>query len=180
MRTDLRKKWLTLAAVACVSVLALDRLVVSPLTRLFRNRRTRIAELREAVSQGTLLLGRAESMRERWGTMTREALPASNSTSEEGVLKAMSQWAGESRITYTSLTPQWRQHEDGYQTLECRATAEGDLQSITRFLHALERAPMSVRLEGCELTAKDQRGERLVLNARLSALRLPRDEDATP
>ena len=81
------------------------------------------------------------------------------------------------RITFTALNPQWHSHEEGYATLECRASATGDQAGIARFLYELETDPLAVRLENCEIATSDKEGRRLVLAARFTALRLREDQE---
>lgn len=168
----MRRKWLMIAAGAVVGLLIADRLVLTPLLRHWEDQGARIASLRQSVSQGSALQEREESMRMRWQKMTREALTNNASAAEDSVLKAAARWARESRLIFTSVTPQWQSHEDNSQTLECRATGQGDLRAVTRFLFELESDPLPIRLRSVEITAKDERGRQLTLDARFSALSL--------
>ena len=174
--TDLRKKWLPYTAMACVGLLVADRLVLTPLTHHWQEQGTRIAELRESLERGTLLLEREDSLRDRWTAMRDDAIPADASAAENEVLKAAARWARDSRILLTGMVPQWRKHKSRYETLECRINAEGDLTTVTRFLRELETDPLAVRLEACEITAQDDQGRKLTLSARFSALRVPTPE----
>ena len=78
----------------------------------------------------------------------------------------------------TSLVPQWRD-EDGYRTLDCRATVQGSLEAVARFLLELEKDPLAVRLERTALTTRNEQGRVLTLDTRFSALQLPLEEEET-
>ena len=165
-------KWLVVAALGALGLVLLDRVVLTPALEGFGRQSERLAELRESVAKGRQLLERQEALKERWADMQRRALSSDIPAAEDKLLKSVAQWVQASHITLTGLTPQWRRHKQGYQTLECRATAQGNLQAIARFLYELEKDPLALQLEQYELAARDERGYQLTLNARFSGLQL--------
>jgi hypothetical protein len=179
LKIENRQQLLTLVAVGIVAVLAADRLVLSPLARGWKARSERIATLKESVSRGQALLDRAATMERRWEGMQEHDLSAEISAAENEVLKSVASWARDSRITFTSMIPQWKNNEEGYWTMECRASAIGDLRAVTRFLFALETDPLAVRLEECEVGSRDEKGQQMTLTVRFSALRLPPEKEGS-
>jgi hypothetical protein len=173
-----RQRWLALAAAAAVAILVLDRMVLTPYARSWRERAAEIEQLELKVSRGRSLLERADFLEQRWHRMQRDALAPRRPAAEETVLKQSAKWARESHVRFTSLTPQWRQPEPGYEVLECRAGLGGNLEAIVRFLYALERDPVAIRIEEFQLAADDEQGRRLNLNLRFSGLRLVRPQSA--
>jgi hypothetical protein len=167
-----RITWLKIGAAAAIGLLVMERLIVSPVARHWKEQGERILVVRERVQRGQLLLEREDSIRGRWAVMRRGDLPDDPSAAENEVLKAVARWARDSRVTLTGLTPQWREYEGGYRTLECRASATGSQSAIGRFLYELETDPMAIRLESCEIGTRDARGQQLTLNARFSGLQL--------
>jgi hypothetical protein len=172
MNIDNRQKLLTMVALSAVVILAGDRLVFSPLIRLWKARANQIAELVKDLNQAELLLEREKAIRERWEQMRRQTLPANPSVAENQVLKAVDRWAQESRIGFSSLKPQWRQSGEDYLTLECRADAQGDLRVVTRFLYELERDPLPLKVEDVDISTRDPQGQQLSLGVRFTALLL--------
>ena len=96
------------------------------------------------------------------------------------VFKAVGRWGRDGRITFSALNPQWRTYEEGYATLECRANASGDQAGIARFLYEMERDPLPIRLESCEISANDKEGRRLSMALRFTAVRLFTNQNARP
>ena len=132
-----------------VGLFVLDRAVLSPAAAHWKEQSERIASLSEKVKRGDL------------------------SAAESDVFKAISRWARESRIGFTSLNPQWREHRDeGYDTYECRASATGDQAAIGRLLYEIETDALPARIEECEVTARDAQGKQLLLAARFSFIRI--------
>lgn len=170
MKIDSRRRMLLLAALASLGLLVADQLAIGPLRDAWAVRTARIAALRKDLSNGTQLLQREAALRRRWRLMQANALPDNASLAEQQVLKAVDGWAQECRVTVTGITPQWKHDADEYQTLGCRVDAAGDLTAVTRFLHAIEKSPMPLKLESVELTALDNYGQDFALGVRLSGL----------
>jgi Tfp pilus assembly protein PilN len=172
MKINKRQQALALVAIVAVALLAGDRLVVTPLIRGWKDRAARIADLKKSVNQGALLLEREQTIRQRWGTMETNTLPSNVSAAENVVLKAFDRWSQDSRISITSLKPQWKRSEDDSMTLECRAGASGSMQALTRFLFELEKDPLALKVESVEITARDNDGQQLALALQVSGLLL--------
>ena len=167
-----RKTLLLVIAVASVGLLAMDRLIISPLATTWKERSRRIAELQTDIHRGRSLLERESVIRDRWAEMKATALPASEATAESQVLKGAHQWRTESAIRLTSIKPDWRDHEDGHRTLECRVTGIGSINTIARFLYRLETDPLALRVEQIEIARRGESTDKLTLNLHFSALRL--------
>jgi hypothetical protein len=171
-----RQQFLAILAATAILIFVGDKLLFSPLTKAWKARSTRIAALEKSLSQGSLLIERDRTIRERWQRMSTNTLPNNTSAAENIVLRAFDRWSQESRISITSLKPQWKQREDDYMTLECRADAFGDIQAITRFLYELEKDPLAVKVDMIELSARDKDGEQLALGIQVSGLLLSAQE----
>jgi hypothetical protein len=172
LKINNRQQFLVILAGLSVALLLGDRLVVTPLTRLWKDRSDRIAELDKEVSQGTLLIDREQIIRHRWESMRTNTLPGNASTAENLVLKSFDRWSKTSQISITSIKPQWRQSGENYLTLECRADGFGSLDAITRFLFEVEKDPLALKVESVELAARDKDGSQLTLGLQVSGLLL--------
>ena len=173
MQNKRRETLLKIAVGVVVGLFLLDRVVLGPAVSAWKSQGERLAELRAKVQRGRQLLEREKSIRGRWAEMLRTDLPADASAAENDVFKAMGRWARESRISFTSLTPQWRNHEEGgYDTFECRATAAGDQASLGRLIYEIETDPLPARVEECEMTTRDAQGKQLGLSLRFSFVRI--------
>jgi hypothetical protein len=172
MRSNRREALLKLAVIVVLGLLLLDKVVISPLISHWREQGESITSLREKVTRGQQLLDREKSIRDRWSDMQLTDLPDDSSVAESDVFKGVARWARESGINFTSLTPQPKTGQDGYDTLECRATATGSLAAVSRLMYELETDRLPARLEECEITARDAKGQQVTLTMRFSFLRL--------
>jgi len=167
-----RQQVLAIVAIVAVALLAGDRFVVSPLTRSWKARSERIADLNKSINQGSLLLTREQTIRERWEFMKTNMLPNNASVAESEVLRAFERWSQDSRISVTSIKQQWKRAADDYMTLECRADAFGNIQALTRFIYEVERDPLPLKVESIEITTRDNDGQQLSLALQVSGLLL--------
>src|SRR3954453_20910612 len=172
MNINKRQQLLGILAIAVVAFWAGDKLVLTPLTNLWKKRVTQIADLQKSVTQGNLLLERKAGIRSRWQMMRTNTLPAESSVAENQVLKAFDRWSQDSRISITSIKPQWKHNAEDYVTLECRVDAYGSLSTITRFLYDVERDPLALKVEAVEITSRDNDGQQLSLAMQVSGLSL--------
>ncbi len=172
MKDKDRQALLKIVAIGAVGLFLLNLIVITPAWNSWQAQSKRIETLQGQVNHGRELKSREPSIRGKWAEMQRTDLPEDVSTAENDAYKAIARWARDSKITFTSLTPQWRNHEEGYDTLECRVAANGDQVSLSRFLYEMEVDPSPVALHECEMTTKDARGQQLTMSARFSFIRL--------
>jgi len=168
MKPEQRKTFLMIASAAVVGLFLLDRMVITPLSARWKEQGDRIADLQQKVQRGRQLLEREDQIRTRWADMVRADLPGENEA-----YKAISRWAIDSQITFTSLVPQWQMQtrDQDYDLLECRATAEGNQATIGRIIYDLETDHIPVNLEECELSTRDGHGTQVTFAARFSFLK---------
>jgi hypothetical protein len=173
METKSREKWLKIAVAAVVGLFLFDRVVLTFAASQWKAQSDRLAVLRTKVERGRQLVEREQSLRGRWDEMQRTDLNDDSSAAENDVFKALSRWARDSKVSFTSLTPQWRAHEDGgYDTFECRATATGDQASLGRLIYEIETDPLPAHVEDCEIATRDAQGKQLTLALRFSFVRI--------
>lgn len=175
-----RQKILLIAAGAGLLLLVGDSLVLSPLTASWKERAKRIAELRQKVEQGTRVVKRETAIHNHWEQMRTNALPADVSLAEAELLKSFDRWERASGVTRVSIKPQWKQAEDDYMTLECRADYTGDMDKMTKFLYEVEKDPLGVKVENMELSSRDDNGQQIALGLQVSGLLLGAQPPATP
>jgi len=172
MKFKNRQQILALVSFAAIGLLASDRLILSPLAGSWAHRASRIAELKQSISQGSLMRDREQMLRSRWDHMRTNTLTNNVSAAENEVLKALDRWELASRVNITSKKPQWKRNSDDYMTFECQIDASGAMPSITRFLYELEGDPLALKVESVEITSRDSNGQQLSLALHVSALLL--------
>ena len=102
--------------------------------------------------------------------MRANTLPRNSSLAEQQLLKAFDTWSQRSRVSLTSIMPQWKHDTDDYMTLDCRVEATGDLETLSQFLYSIEQGPLALKLEALELNAHDDTGQQIILGLQISGL----------
>jgi len=172
MNLNKRQQFLAILAIVAVGLFVADRWVFTPLTNSWKTRSDRIARLKEEVRDGTETLKREHVLREQWAIMSTNTFPISKPEAESKMIKAFDRWQKAGGVLVSSIRPQWKEAEDDYKTLECRADVAGSLLAISRFLFQIERDPMGVKVDSMELTARDNEGSQLALVIQVSGLLL--------
>lgn len=173
MQNKRRETILKIVVGGVVGLFLLDRLVVEPALAGWKAQSTRLAALRQKVERGRKLIEREKMLHARWAEMLSANLPEDVSDAENAVFKALGRWTRDSRVSFTSLTPQWRANEDdGYDTFECRATATGDQAALGRLIYEIETDALPARIEECELSTRDAQGKVLGLALRFSFVQI--------
>ena len=184
MNLNKRQQRLAIIAIAAVGLFVADKLVRAPLTQSWKARADRIAKLKGMVSDGTILTEakRAQDIRRQWDRMHTNSLAwqaiqtkpfaAAKPEAESQMLKAFESWAQAGGVSVSSVRPQWKEAEDDYRTLECRADVAGTLQAIAHFLYQVERDPLGVKVDSLELTTRNPEGSQLALVVQVSGLLL--------
>jgi Tfp pilus assembly protein PilO len=167
-----RQQLLAIVAISAVALLLGDRLVLTPLVRGWEERSARITQLRRDVEQGRQLIQREQPIRSRWENMRTNTLPSQVSTAESQVLRSFDRWSQDSRISITSIKPQWKTGAEDYVTLECRVDASGTLPTLTRFLYDIEKDPLALKVDSLEITSRGDDGQQLALGLQVSGLLL--------
>ena len=167
-----RQKVLMIVAGAGLLLLLGDSFVFEPLTQSWKARSERIEKLRQDVSSGESKIKSERAIRGHWAQMRTNALPADASLAEAQLQKAFARWERASGVTRVSLKPQWKQPEDDYMTLECRADYTGDMDRLLQFLYQVEKDPMGLKVDNVEITTKDDSGRQLALGLQISGLQL--------
>jgi hypothetical protein len=172
MKINNRQQFLAVAAITAVALLAGDRLIVSPLIGAWKNRADQIAALRHDIQEGEFLKSREQSLRQRWQKMAATTLPTDTSVAQHAVFDAFDHWSEDSRVTLTGVSPSWRDNDEEFMTLECRAKASGSLAALTRFLYDVEKDPLALRVETVKIDSRDDNGQMLALDLQVSGLLL--------
>jgi Tfp pilus assembly protein PilO len=178
MNLNKRQQLLAILAIVAVGFFVADKLVIAPLTSSWKTRAARLEKLKKDVREGGDTLKRESAWRSQWDRMRTNTLAnmkpeaEKKPEAESQMLKAFDRWAQESDVSVSSVRPQWKEAEDDYKTLECRADVAGSLSAIAHFLFQIERDPLGVKVDSMELTARDVEGSQLALVIQVSGLLL--------
>lgn len=168
-----RQRLLMFVAGGGLLLLALDRIVFTPLGHMWSAHATETVQLRQTVANGHAVIERAASTQRAWADMQAGALPKDAAQAEQDLITAFDRWGRTGNIELGSIKPQWKRGANArYSLLECRVDATGTLPALNRFLHDLEGSPLALRVESVALSSRDDYGQKLGLTLVVTGLRL--------
>jgi len=168
-----RELFLKLAAVVCVCGLLGDRVILTPMVRLWDARTKRTRDLELALGKERALLAQDRHWSALWAREQKKLLPGRMSEAESLLLESLNRWARDSGLRLTSVRPRGRQDVPDFRSLEVQASATGRMSAIARFLYALETAPLALAVEDLEVAAGKQGSDSLSVNLRVTGLVAP-------
>jgi hypothetical protein len=169
-----RQQLLGIFAIAIVVLWAGDKLVISPLYGGWTARAKRITTLKTSVRDGNWTLAHEQDIRKEWDFMRKNTLTNEMSGAESQMLNAFDRWERDSGVSINGRRPQWKKGDDDYWTLDCRVDASGNLDALSKFLYAIEKDPLGVKVDTVDITSRNPGGEQLTLGLLVSGLQLKR------
>lgn len=167
-----RRDFLKIGAAAVFGLYLLDRVVLTPAGKRWTAQSERIALLEAKVEKGRRLKEDEKFIRAKWAEMQQSDLPPDMSDAEGQVFASIQTWAAGTGLNINSLSPQWRTQDEDFDLYEIRATTTGTQAALGRFMYNLETDKQPVKLEECDLTARDNKGQQLTGALRFSYIRL--------
>jgi len=172
MKIKNRQDFLVVLTLVVVALAVVVNFIFPPILGWWSDRQKQIRDLGSQIKDGNQMIRREAALRSKWDDMRTNALPASMPQAEQQFLKAMDGWARDSGAEITSIMPQWKNDATNYLTLDCRVETAGDLNALSRFIYAIEKGPMLVRLDSVELSSHDNNGQQMTLGVEINGLAL--------
>ena len=168
-----REKTIAVVAGSAAGLLALDSFVLSPLASRLDAAEQGVALATEDLRAADTLFRRQRRDRRDWRDVSGGFIPADGSRAEGQLLNAVPQWCREADLDLTSLKPEPGESEQGFGKVTVRATAAGDLEAVGRFLFAVRRAEIPVRVADLSLASRRPGEGELLVQIGLSTIYLP-------
>lgn len=176
MMLSRRERRIAIFAAVVIGALVLDAVLVSPLLGRWREAQARIVRATGEQQSARQLFENDLRARQRWSEMAGTTLTSSASEAEGQVLNRAREWAQESGLVLTSLTPERSEPEHGFERITVRATGNGGIEEVARFLFAVETADIPVRAGDISVTSRREGTDELQMQVVLSTIYLPPDE----
>ncbi len=169
-----RERQYAIGAGALLGGLLLYSTVISP----FFERQTKKANTTNHRNHETLRFQR--ELRPAWDEM-RTHLTADESAAMSQASSDILKWGREVRVNVTAIKPDRTVTENKFVVSSFHVTASGQMASISRFIWALESAPVPLRVHEVQLKPKKEGTDELEVQLSVSTLSLPADAtDAAP
>ena len=168
-----RERYIALATVIAVAILALDRLVLTPL----QERRAAVQGEEQRVladlERARVLFARKKRLWPKWQEMLDAGLKSGPEEAVSRVLHAVRNWSQEAGFTLSSLRPERATPKGELQEIIFQASGTGPMRGVARFLWRLESSSLPIRITDLQLGTRKEGTDDLSLQLRISALCLP-------
>ncbi len=173
-----RERYIVAATVIVVSILVLDRYVVTPLlehrAQVEAEKQNLLREMRIAMNQ----FARRRQMGQEWKDMLAAGLKGDAAEVESRVLHAVRNWSEESGLSLSSVKPERIARGGDLQEITFHAAGIGSMRSVAQFLWRLETSSLPVRVKDLQLGSRKEGADELSLQLRISALYLPAEPES--
>jgi hypothetical protein len=174
-----RERIIFWATLSVVGLLALDRIVITPVLARVDDISQKKSDLELEVYEMEELLKQRRSMSDRWDSMLNTGLTDSPSAAESHVFHALEEWSSQCRIDLTAITPQRATAVGGLQEVSFTIAGKGTLETVSEFLWLMEEAEMPVRIMSLILGSTNASGQEMTLTLKISVLcRVEEEPDA--
>ena len=181
MNVSKRERIIMIATLVVVSLLVLDRFVVSP----FLRDRDRISSEKTALvgelENATMLFEREQRARRRWHQMRRSRLREDASEAEGQVLHAVREWSQEHRLILSSVKPEHgRPREDEeLQEIGFQLSGTGTMRAAVGFLWEVQASDLPLRINELQLASAREGRDEISLQLRISTIYVRETDEAT-
>ena len=169
MALSRRERTITVAALAVGSILALDRLGLSPYLERRQALADQIAQRTQDMNDARQLLQREQRLRQILTGMG-QTLRLEASAVEGQLLHLLHQWQEESGVGGASFQRVYTVEEHGFTHLRFQISATGSIGAVAMLVYRVETAPIPLRVDDVHLLPKRENGEELQIQLSVSAL----------
>lgn len=165
-----RERYIFVAAVIVVTVFIADRYVVTPTLAKLADVKAQRQNLLGQIDQARSLFKRRTLMEQRWQEMITGGLENDVSRTESKVLHALRQWSQDCRLVLSSVKPERMSAEGDLQEITFLVAGIGPMSAVGQFLWQIEDATLPIRIKDLQLGSRDEQGNDMSLQLRLSAI----------
>ena len=173
-----RERMIVLVTLLAVGALVADRFVRAPIANgmgeLRAERHKALAEVTKAKS----LLQQKQQLEQKKATLF-ESL-RSDTEAESRVARALDQWAGDARLTLSSVKPDRVTGGDkGLKEILFVVAGKGELDAVAWFLYQVETSDLPIKVKHMQLGSTSEAGDNMSLELHISALYLAADDKSS-
>ena len=165
-----RERYIVAVTVIAVTVLLLDRYVLTPILNRQAQldvERTRLAA--DLARAGSLFV-RKKRLGPRWQGMLSAGLETTSADAESRVLHAVRDWSQASGLVLSSVKPEGSGEAHGLQSIVFRAAGAGPMRAVAGFLWRLQTAGLPLKITELQIGVRKAGADDLTLQLRISAL----------
>ena len=165
-----RERFIVFAAAATIGLLALDRIIYTPLMERWADIDKRTTAARKELIDANKLIKESRQKNRAWADLGGRRLPGNASQAESQILGSVREWASESRLSLSSLKPERNEKERDFHRITFRATGSGTMAQVARFLFHIETASEPARMTDVTITSRKEGTDDLTINLGIATI----------
>ena len=167
-----RERLIMVLTLAAVSILVLDRYVLTPLLDGRSSLQARKARLQGDMEQADRLFTRRRQVDQRWRQMLTGSLKRDPAEAESQILHALGNWSEQTGLNLSALRPERSTEKTDVREITFHISGSGSMNSISRFVWCLETAEIPIKVKVLSLASRKEGIDDLSLQLRFSTLYL--------
>ncbi|HEX3358372.1 MAG TPA: hypothetical protein VHS31_15470 [Tepidisphaeraceae bacterium] len=175
-----RERYIGISAGAAVALLLLNSFLIDPLFEQMKDLETQTDAARGKLIQSQNVVKKSAELSPRWSEMNRSGLLKDSSGAESQIYNAVAAWARDAGLDPPPALKSDRteKQKDFYQ-ITIRATGNGSMEQISRFLWRIQTASFPIRITDLSLSSRKEGTDDLTLQMSLATAYLSPDTDAS-
>ena len=152
-----------------------ERLLLEPYFAAWKKYKNNIAKLQKDIADGNRLRAEGGAIRADWKNKKENSLPLDEIAAQEVLSKAVDAWKSQGGVVQNSFTQSRPREDDTFTSIEGKLDISGSSGQVLRFLYAMEKDPLAIRLKSFDIDSKDN-GQTLSLGLLVSGLVLTKPD----
>lgn len=178
-----RERIIGLLTAGVLAVLALDRLVLTPLMDRSRDATAALERAASEQEAATMLLDNRGRMERRWRTMLAGGIKADVPEAEIYALEAIRGFGEDAGVKFNTLNPDRIETREHFQVVYVSTSCTGSMRQISEFLWRVQTTQIPMRVTFMQISSRRPGTDDLTLQLGVSTLCLAAPADpskATP
>jgi hypothetical protein len=172
-----RERIIGLVTAGVLAVLALDRLVLTPLTERRNELDAKLAAAQLELTKADGLFTNGRRLTRTWNAMLDGGLKSDVPAAEGQALHALRDWGQEADLPqFKSLKPERVETQKQFRVVTIRLSTTGSMRSISEFLWRVQEADIPMRVTDMQINSNKEGTDDLTLTLGVSTLSLAPDE----
>ena len=173
-----RERYIAIATVAAVGILALDRFALDPLVAAKTRLDTQVAKCQQNFDKARRLFANSRRKGHLWAEMQNNGLRRRDAAEAESqVLNSIREWAQDAGMSLSSVKPERTEKEKDFAKSTFRATGIGGMSQISRFIWHLETATIPLRVSDVQINSRKEGTDDLTVQLGISTIYLPHEAE---
>lgn len=168
-----REKIMVLIIVGLGVLFAADRFVVTPISEAFANVRAETERLEGKLTEAKAMIRNQDKIERRWSGYRFAGLKEAADAARIRVQANMTDWSQDSRFKLNNLSTGRVVEGEDYNRMAFSLSGVGSLQSIQRFLWAIDTADFPLRINDCSIVSRGDDSDELTLSMNISTIITP-------